>query len=304
MDHQNQYKFTEGENHSFKIIGFKEIPETEESFFILENFFGGKHLLKANPFKHYHLEINQQINCRIDKINCSGKIYLEPENPIYKVGEIYDFELIRIIDHINSIGEKEKAAIVKDHFGSKTTCSLPKKFPPQKTKWIKCKVLRIKKGELFLSIPELVENKLEIGKIYSFKLFEIKKLEDEFDYYILKDDYENLYPLKKEMYEQYGFIINQLIKCYVTKYNADGHLKIEPVHPYYKIGKTYRFKFLYKTEEYDLLGNKEIVIVVEDVYGLETNVRTSKILSDKSFSDFITCKVEGIRKGKAILSIE
>ena len=92
----NQYKFQEGEIHPFKVVGFTEIPGTEESFFILQNSFGGKHLLKAISYTHYDLQIDTTINCKIDKINCSGKIYLEPENPIYKEGKIYDFKFIEI----------------------------------------------------------------------------------------------------------------------------------------------------------------------------------------------------------------
>ena len=32
---QNQYKFTEGEIHQFKVAGYTEIPGTDESFLIL-----------------------------------------------------------------------------------------------------------------------------------------------------------------------------------------------------------------------------------------------------------------------------
>lgn len=306
MNNQNQYKFTEGEIHEFKIIGFTEIPGTDESFYILENPFGGKHLLKAIHYKHYNLEVNQTINCKIDKINCSGKIYLEPENPFYKVGEIYEFEIFKIINQRNSVGEDEKVAYVKDKFGIELPCSLTKTFIPE-TKHIKCKVLRIKKGELFLGIPEsdTMKNMLEIGKKYCFKVVEIRKLENETDYYILKDEYDNSYSLKKDMYQQYEFKINQSIECSVTKYNADGHLKIEPVHPHYEIGKSYRFKYLGTIEETDPLGNKEFVIIVEDIYGIETKVRSKNLIDiKKAFPEYIRCKVEGIRKGKAILSFE
>ncbi|MGM0505351.1 MAG: hypothetical protein ACQESQ_12065, partial [Bacteroidota bacterium] len=73
-NNKNQYKFTEGEKHLFTITGFTEIPGTDESYYILKNPFGGKHLLKANHYKHYQLNKGQVIKCKIDKINCSGKI--------------------------------------------------------------------------------------------------------------------------------------------------------------------------------------------------------------------------------------
>lgn len=306
MTGQNQYKFTEGETHSFKITGFTEIPGTDESFFILENPFGGKHLLKANTYKHYNLKVNQKITCKIDKINCSGKIYLEPENPIYKEGEIYNFKFVKIIDQINSVGEREKAAIVQDQFGNEIACSLPKNCQlSENIKNLQCEVLRIKKGELYLSIPENdnSDQKLEIGKKYWFTVTKIKPLEN-IKHYILKDDSGNLYSLKKDMYQQYGFNIGQRVECIVTKFNTDTHLKIEPVHPIYEIGKTYSFDYLYTEIDHDPLGKKEIVLIVKDVYGLETKVRSveSGNIPDP-VPEKINCKVEGIRKGKAILSL-
>ncbi|HSH50159.1 MAG TPA: hypothetical protein VK982_00390 [Bacteroidales bacterium] len=305
MDKINQYKFTEGENHRFTITGFTEIPETEESYFILKNPFGGKHLLKAIHYKHYNLQVNQTIPCKIDKINCSGKIYLEPENPFYKEGEIYDFDFIRVIDRVNSVGEKEKAAIVKDRFGLEQSCSLPEGRKIEKgTKHLQCKVLRIKKGELFLAVLENTKStsKLQIGKKYCFQVTEIKKL-NTIEHYILKDDFDNSYSLKKDMYAHYEFKIGQKLECAVTKYHTDAHLKIEPVHPHYKIGETYLFKYLKTIEEKDPLGNKEYVILVADIYGIDTKVRSDLNYCKTDFPDRISCKVEGIRKGKAILSL-
>ncbi len=306
-NNKNQYKFTEGEKHQFTITGFTEIPGTDESFYILKNSFGGKHLLKANHYKHYHLKTGQSINCKIDKINCSGKIFLEPENPKYKEGEIYPFKLVKIIGHINSVGEKEKAAVVKDEFDMESICSLPENYTPNLSKGtIQCKVLRIKKGQLFLAIPEFesFSKTPAIGKNYWFTVIDIKPLENNIDYYILKDEFDNLYSLKKDMYKHYGFKIGQKVECTVTKFHTDAHLKIEPLHPYYKVGETYSFKYLRTENELNPLGKEEQVIIVEDIYGVETKVRSTDFKGfQEENPEHIDCKVEGIRKGKAILTL-
>jgi len=304
-DNLNQYKYKEGETHLFIIDGFTEIPGTEESFYILKNKLGGKHLLKSIHYKHYNLKVDQKINCKIDKINCSGKIYLEPVNPIYKEGEIYNFDFIKVIDHINSVGEKEKAAIVKDQFGINVICSLPKDCTLSgNIKKLQCQVLRIKKGILYLALPEkFVESDLTIGQNYWFKVVAIKKLEENTDYYILKDQQSNSYSLKYEMYVHYGFKIGQKVECKVTKYNTDGHLKIEPIHPYYKIGEYYKFKYLKIISEMDPLGNNENIIMVSDFFNIETKVRSQNIDPNQNFGKLIECRVDGIRKGKAILSL-
>jgi len=302
----NQYKFKEGETHQFKIVGFTEIPGTEESFFILENNFGGKHLLESINYTQYNLEIGKNVNCRIDKINCSGKIYLEPDNPFYNVGEVYDFEFLEIIDQINSVGEKENAVLVKDIFGIKIACSIPSNLIYDNDKsTVKCKVTRIKKGKLFLTIPDLDEstNNLQIGNKYCFTVVEIKSIEDKTDYYILKDEFGKYYSLQKSMYEHYEFKTDQKVECIVTKYNTDGNLKVEPVHPHYIIGKSYSFNFIEIIKEKDALGNEEKVIIVKDIYGIETKVRSSKDSIPNPIPEKIYCKVDGIRKGKAILSL-
>lgn len=305
MSNQNQYKFKEGEIHPFKITGFTEMPGTDESFYILENPFGGKHLLKSVHYKHYNLELNHEVICKIDKINCSGKIYLEPENPIYKEGEIYNFTFVKLIEQLNSVGEKEKAAVVKNQFNEDVICSLPKDCQLSgNIKNLQCKVLRIKKGELYLAIPEIQNKKPKIGKNYWFDLIDMKPLENNIEHYILRDEFGNLYSLKKDMYQHYGFKTGQKIQCTVTKYNADAHLKIEPIHPHYQIGESYLFKYLYSEEDLNPLGEKEIALIVEDFYGVETKVRTlhSNKIPDP-IPEYINCKVDGIRKGKAILSL-
>jgi hypothetical protein len=307
-NNENQYKFTEGEKHLFTITGFTKIQGTDESYYILKNPFGGKHLLNANHYQHYQLKEGQTLICKIDKINCSGKIFLEPENPKYTEGEIYPFDLVKIIGRINSVGEKEKAAMVKDAFGMERICSIPENYTIDiKAKKIKCKILRIKKGELFLAVPEIkdIVKQPEIGKVYTFTIVDIKPLEEKMDYYLLQDEFNNLYSLKKDMYQHYGFTIGQKIKCLVTKFDTDSHLKIEPIHPYYEIGKTYSFNYLRTEIDTNPLGKEEYVIIVEDVFGIETKVRSSNPEKITKYNpDFINCKVEGIRKGKAILSFD
>ena len=305
MNHEkNQYKFEEGEIHVFRITGFIKIDEINESFFVLKNKFGGKHLLKSHYYKHYKLKVNQELKCKIDKINCSGKIYLEPENPIYKEGSIYNFDLVEIIDHINSVGKSERAALVKDKFDNQIICSIPNDIDLNERKTIKCIVLRIKKGQLFLSTSQgdLNNNQLKIGETYWFILDSIKKITNT-QYYILKDDFDSYYSLRKDMYQHYNFKLKEKIKCFVTKYNTDGNLKIEPIHPYYKINNIYSFKVLRIDENIDPLGNKEKIIIVNDIYGIETKVRSINIDTNINKFDYIKCKVDGIRKGKAILSL-
>jgi hypothetical protein len=62
-----------------------------DSFFIVQDIFGDKHLLNASYYSAYDFEIGQEIICRVDKINCKGKVFFEPSHPIYIEGSDYDF---------------------------------------------------------------------------------------------------------------------------------------------------------------------------------------------------------------------
>ena len=56
-------------------------------------------------------------------------------------------------------------------------------------------------------------------------------------------------------------------------------------------------------KEKDPLGKNEFVIIVKDIYGIETKVRSNLTYFKTDFPEKINCKVEGIRKGKAILAL-
>ena len=43
-------------------------------------------------------------------------------------------------------------------------------------------------------------------------------------------------------------------------------------HPHYEIEKTYSFKYLRTVKDFDPLGKEENVIIVEDIFGVETKV--------------------------------
>ena len=67
---------------------------------------------------NYHLKTGQTINCRIDKINCTGKIFIEPEHPYYKLGEIYEFPLVRIEKKNNLADSNEIFVVFTDVFNN------------------------------------------------------------------------------------------------------------------------------------------------------------------------------------------
>jgi len=142
-------KLHEGDTFTFKVFAKRNFePNPTSAFFILEGPNGGKFLLPCEPYHAYGIEIGQKIRCRIDKISCSGKIYIEPENPVYMVGKTYLFSVLKIQRNILQNAEVAVVAFVLDKIGNTVEVIVDKSVTANSS--ITCLVTRIKKGHLYL----------------------------------------------------------------------------------------------------------------------------------------------------------
>ncbi len=296
--------YKEGESILFKIKKLIELAENEE-YYVLEDSLGQRQLLKAEYYKNYGFKTGQKIICRIDHINCSGKIFLEPEHPFYKENEIYEF----VIDNIEKSENRLKESVFHinstDKTGNTATCiteNIPENNikPGQK---IQYKIERIKKGKLYLSIiNQSSEDKLKPGKYYKFKIEDTKILKDGIKYYILSDKKNRKHLLQYDFYNRHNLKIGQTIKCTVIKYGSNGYPVLEPKHPYYKTGKKYTFEFVKQEKDFkgEFTGNYDIV--VKDIFGDEVRfMHPESIKSKEKTPEKIRCSVHGIKKGKPLL---
>lgn len=300
----NVINYKEGEKIEFKI---KKIIKTEddEEFYVLEDNSGYKQLLSAKYYKNYQFKTGQKINCKIDHINCSGKIFLEPEHPFYKENEIYEFTIDSIKKTENRLKENVFHLNSKDKIGNTATC-ITEDISGNKYKEgqkIKYKIVRIKKGKLYLSIvSQSSTDDLKPGVFYKFKIEDIRILNDGFKYYILSDKKNRKHLLKYEYYTHHNLNIGQTIKCTVIKYSSKGYNVLEPKHPFYKKGKKYSFELVKQEKDFKgkITGNYNIT--VKDVFGENIHFQSleSVIIKNKKPEKLI-CLVNGIKKGKPLL---
>ncbi len=87
----------EGKCYSFKYIKCVTLEDNNQ-YMILEDLFGIRHFIEYQPYKAYNLEVSDDIQCLVAKINCTGRIYLEPDHPVYKVGMSYLFNIISVME--------------------------------------------------------------------------------------------------------------------------------------------------------------------------------------------------------------
>ena len=141
----------EGNEFSFKVEKKIILPDGE--YYILWAEFDQKYLLPIKFYYEFNIKIGDTIKCRIDKLNCNGKVFLEPEHPVYKVG---DKEFFTFKDTETRLTRKTKDKyLVRRAVGDKTDRAMTVIkdeyiAPSQDEKWF-CEIIKIKKGELILS---------------------------------------------------------------------------------------------------------------------------------------------------------
>ncbi|HNW90654.1 MAG TPA: hypothetical protein PKN48_13395 [Bacteroidales bacterium] len=240
------YFFEEGQEYEFMVKNRVNLPPDDEVFFVLFSPFQTKHLLSEKPYINYNIVPGKKIRCRIDKINCTGKIYLEPEHPFYKEKNSYEFPVIGVEDIVNSDGEPEKMLVVEDCWHHHIFMNIgASDLVSDVAKSVKCRVDRIKKGKLYLSLLNNMPHTFafEVGRDYEFRIHRMVTLAEDEEYFELIDESGKVHYLKKKYYKNYNFSMGDVIKCRFTAQPALFRHYLEPVHPYYKIGEVYDFFF-------------------------------------------------------------
>ena len=294
-------KLTEGKTYPFKITGSIVSPDGLE-YFKLSDINNVKHLLRKDYYTKYNLEVGQTINCKIDKINCSGKIFLEPLHPYYESGNFYEITYLKLKKIINSAGETEKIVLFTDSFENKIKVpfeDLPRKLIAGEK--LDCRVVKIKKGRLLISINDDIDDfsELKAGIKYSFKISHIKTYAGKYEYYVLTDSNGKKYKLRKKFYVKYGLKPGQNIICRLISSGKKKYL--EPFHPFYKIGKEYLFEIAGKGSRDVYPDLKKEVIFLKNDYGKEISLLENDISPGKIQNKKIRCKVTDIRRSEVFL---
>jgi hypothetical protein len=139
---------SEGKFFPFKVYNIVKLQD-QEWYYILQDINGLKHFLHGENYIHYNLKSGDEITCKVEKINCTGRVYLEPTHPYYKEAEIYDFELVGF-----NKNKEENRIIVSDIFGNKIEIrfSGESNLQIKDKKLLRCVVKSIRKGVPILEI--------------------------------------------------------------------------------------------------------------------------------------------------------
>ena len=300
--------FTVGEYYWFTV--FKKIDISEETFFMLIDPKGSKYLLPAESYLNYDFKDGSKIRCRIDKINCTGKMYIEPEHPVYRAGEIYKFKILNETSSVNLFGEEERYLCIVDVFNNEIhvpVISPHKRFIPGDSEDLL--VTRVIKGkpDLFLSSEFNYHSDLKKGERYLFHLQGISAIGGK-DYYRLIDDKGNFHFLRQKYYADRKYLQGSEIFCTIVNEPIPGTYYLEPDYFDYVIGERYDFQFLKYDKHHHKDGTTEEVLTVLDKYKKECTlfVEWHNFIEPEPsevITTLINAKVLYIFKGRLFLSI-
>ena len=290
-------RLKEGAVYPFQVSGLIRLPDNTEHFVLVDPN-GVKHLLESIYYQNYHFETGQMISCRIDKINCNGKFFIEPIHPYYRIGNHYDFRIIRLE---RSDKSNDRVIIFEDIFNNEIKLHFHYFSEPVTVGQIlKLKVVRIKRGLVFLSEPGLDEDfsAMKVGAEYQFEIKELIDLPAKRSYFVVVSPEGKKYKIRHKYYEKYGFTIGQSIACKLLK--SGKELFLEPEHPFYKINQFYDFEIIGADTlpEYPI-GEKKVWMLRND-YG--KNVIIPEGNKELLQTGKINCRVKDIRKGKLNLT--
>jgi len=141
-------KFLEGKWFPFKIHNLVQLQD-DEWYYVLQDINGMKHFMQAENYKPYGFNPGDEILCKINRINCTGRIFLEPKHPYYTEGEIYNFNVISLMDQGG-----EKVLIVREILGNSIEVPVYKNMDIdfKEEKIVRCIVKTIIKGKPILDI--------------------------------------------------------------------------------------------------------------------------------------------------------
>jgi hypothetical protein len=285
------------ERNEYKFLVEKELTLPDGSnHFLLIGPDSNKYLVPKATYLKYGILVGSLIKCRIDKINCKGELFLEPENPWYKEGRYYAFTITGTGFRTDKSGREQEVAIVSDKAGNNISVqvTIPAADLKEGSK-LRLKVERITKGKVHLVMPKQnsLNSSLKPGNTYEFEIGRVERGMDDKECFVVRDIFGGLHTIVKAYYQHYGFEIGSRFKGMIIKKNNDGEIIIEPDNPFFKEGSIIEMAITDFTKS---LVNNSFTINVKDEFGFTYSLDSFK----PPYSRSIRCRVIRIRKGKPL----
>jgi hypothetical protein len=290
-------KLIEGSRYKFKVE--RKIEFEDDKFWVLSGPDNKRYLLSYSDYSSYNISESALLDCRVDKINCKGEVFLEPEHPYYREGSVYEFLVKAMETRINKSGENENVIIL--NAPDNTLVVVPEKVFKHKIPEINSSVSlvidKIIKGSLIISGSDnyAAPGKSEDSEIHEFVIVGESKGVDERVYFIITDTKKNQYVIPREYYTHYGLKTGSIFTGRFIRYKEGHGVNVEPESPFFRPGEVYDFIV---RDIIKLPDGMDDVMVIEDEYGYQHHVKPRKTAIK---GQLLKYRVVKMRKGWPLL---
>jgi len=256
-----------------------------------------KFILSKSLFKEDIPMLKQSISCFVDKINCSGHIYLIPISERKLVEKVLLFKLIKQEPVFDSLNQKKfhYYLIHNDELKANYLC-----YNKIQANELNCKIAGFKKSKPIIE-PQEFPAIYKYNTIINVKIKEIKNVDTLGDCYIVEDKEGRIHPISVEKFAHYQLQIDSEIKCQILGADKKHNLKLEPLNPKYEIGKVYQFKTLKLKDTSDDAGNRFKVLILQDDLGKEASI--VQLSLNYKIKPRVKARVYRINNGRLYLSL-
>ncbi len=287
--------------YDFRVVKLLTLPDGKQNW-VLTLTGDDRYLLPVEFYSDYGIKEGRMLTCRVDKINCSGRIYLEPTHPFYTDGDICQF----LYSHEENITDEagNKLRVIYLH-GRKEVLHSCISFSDRnfmKGDIVTVRIVMIKKGRLILEETwDTGTEHLTEGEKYCFRILKVSETEGSVDMFV-----EGPGGIKTILNPaDYPFLDSSpgnTFNAVLVKWQPEGVPLIEPDHPLYDPGRVYQFRIIRVDDRDSDTGNEHKIMWVNDYYGNEIKVFPGELPeSGGTFPAMVNCRVVRLKRGRPVL---
>jgi len=284
------------EGDIIKVEILKEIttPKGKPAFLAL--YHSRKFIINKNLFEDKHPKIGESIECFVDKVNCSGQIYITPLCNRSIIGQIQSFKLSKKGIVIDSLGKSKYLYQLQNSKNQKAVILSYHSIDFDK---MECKIIGIKKNKLIVESPLLPDYSMSQNAIIKIEIIEERIIPEIGKCWLAKDPKGELHPISKEKFHHYNLSIGKNLNCTILGFDKYFNYKLEPQNPIYSAGIIYEFKSLRIEQIEDETGRMNSVLIVMDELGMEASIAQRDFKN--TFPKNIKAEVYRITNGKLFI---
>lgn len=284
----------EGDIIRVDIIKETETPKGDS--ILLAVYQGSKFIIQKKLFVQEHNLVGSAFDCYVDKVNCSGQIFIEPLENKKLIGKTQVFKIIDRKTVLDSLGIKKYLYSLEN---SKKQKAHVLSYKTIQSTEIACKIIGVKKALLIVSLIKNHELTYHENQTIEVSIIEEKTIGNIGNCLIVKDKENHQHLISLAKFQHYNLEKKNSIICSILGFDKLYNHKLEPKNPLYSIGKTYRFKPIRIDKIKDETGTINLVLIVVDDLGMEASI--TQVSKDIDLTKKIKAIVHRINNGRLYL---